>query len=148
MDAAGNDPPTGEAADPTNNEQKKAFVVNSFTIKNFYFEGVTLSTVEFPSKARTFSRSVMTQSNMTSTQEKEDSLVTMFEKNIIGASSDYDFSENEETKVINENRSRRSSTVDDERQVIQFGRLIGKQHVSAFFLVKIIINLNSLFSFR
>lgn len=58
-DEAGSDPSnvTLEANQPT-----KGYVISAFTIKRFYLEGVTFHTDEFPSRARTFSRSVMTMS--------------------------------------------------------------------------------------
>ncbi|KAB0799030.1 hypothetical protein PPYR_06910 [Photinus pyralis] len=124
MDAAGNDPPTDGTVDPNNLEQNKAFVVSSFTTKNFYFQGVTLSTVEFPSRARTFSRSVIFQSNISNTQE-EDSLITMVEKSFkmeTGECSDYTDTEEDQMAQSNE--------FENERHVIQFGRLVGKQQIS------------------
>ncbi|XP_034941345.1 autophagy-related protein 2 homolog B [Chelonus insularis] len=54
-------------SDPSNvnldaNQPTKGYVVSAFTTKRFYLEGVTFHTDEFPSRARTFSRSVMTTS--------------------------------------------------------------------------------------
>ncbi|XP_008558251.1 autophagy-related protein 2 homolog B [Microplitis demolitor] len=53
-------------SDPSNvnldANQSKGYVVSAFTTKRFYLEGVTFHTDEFPSRARTFSRSVMTTS--------------------------------------------------------------------------------------
>lgn len=54
-------------SDPNNvpldaNQSNKGYVVSAFSTKRFYLEGVTFHTDEFPSRARTFSRSVMTMS--------------------------------------------------------------------------------------
>ncbi|KAK5648479.1 hypothetical protein RI129_003371 [Pyrocoelia pectoralis] len=126
MDAAGNDPPTGESVDPNDLEQNKAFVVSSFTTKNFYFQGVTLSTVEFPSRARTFSRSVIFRSNTPNAQE-DDSLITMIERNIkIETSECLDYTDTEDQMT----QSSEKSELENERHVIQFGRLVGKQQIS------------------
>lgn len=64
LDEAGNDPPNGQATELTGQDHNKAYIVSSFTTKKFYLEGVKFSTDEFPSKARTFSRSVMSQSEL------------------------------------------------------------------------------------
>nr|XP_050867799.1 autophagy-related protein 2 homolog A isoform X1 [Vespula vulgaris] len=58
-DEAGLDP-SHTSIDP--NQSGKGYVVSAFTTKRFYLEGVTLHTDEFPSRARTFSRSIMTMS--------------------------------------------------------------------------------------
>ena len=58
-DEAGSDPVT-TAMDPS--QSQKGYIVSAFTTKRFYLEGVTFHTDEFPSRARTFSRSVMTTS--------------------------------------------------------------------------------------
>ncbi|XP_031784416.1 autophagy-related protein 2 homolog A [Nasonia vitripennis] len=57
-DEAGSDP--SHTLDP--NQSVKGYVVSAFTTKRFYLEGVTIHTDEFPSRARTFSKSVMTMS--------------------------------------------------------------------------------------
>lgn len=58
-DEAGSDPGSS-TLDP--NQASKGYVVSAFTTKRFYLEGVTFHTDEFSSRARTFSRSVMTAS--------------------------------------------------------------------------------------
>ncbi|KAG7200135.1 hypothetical protein KM043_000574 [Ampulex compressa] len=58
-DEAGLDP-SNTSLDP--GQATKGYVVSAFTIKRFYLEGVTFYTDEFPSRARTFSRSIMTTS--------------------------------------------------------------------------------------
>ncbi|XP_015509682.1 autophagy-related protein 2 homolog B [Neodiprion lecontei] len=55
-DEAGSDP-GNSTLDP--NQTSKGYVVSAFATKRFYLEGVTFHTDEFPSLARTFSRSVM-----------------------------------------------------------------------------------------
>jgi autophagy-related protein 2 len=58
-DEAGSDP-SYATLDP--NQSSKGYVVSAFSTKRFYLEGVTFHTDEFPSRARTFSKSVMTMS--------------------------------------------------------------------------------------
>jgi len=50
--------------DPSNtsldaNESAKGYIISAFSTKRFYMEGVTFHTDEFPSRARTFSRSML-----------------------------------------------------------------------------------------
>lgn len=58
-DEAGSDPNT---ANIDSNQPNKGYVISAFTTKRLSLEGVTFHTDEFPSRARTFSRSVMTTS--------------------------------------------------------------------------------------
>ncbi|XP_076666317.1 autophagy-related 2 isoform X1 [Andrena cerasifolii] len=58
-DEAGLDP-SSTSLDPS--QPTKGYVVSAFTTKRFYLEGVTFSMDEFPSCARTFSRSIITTS--------------------------------------------------------------------------------------
>ncbi|XP_033188946.1 autophagy-related 2 [Bombus vancouverensis nearcticus] len=58
-DEAGLDP-SSTSLDPS--QSTKGYVVSAFTTKRFYLEGVTFHTDEFPSRARTFSRSIITTS--------------------------------------------------------------------------------------
>ncbi|XP_053986087.1 autophagy-related protein 2 homolog B isoform X1 [Hylaeus volcanicus] len=58
-DEAGLDP-SNTSLDPS--QSTKGYVVSAFTTKRFYLEGVTFHTDEFPSSARTFSRSIITTS--------------------------------------------------------------------------------------
>ncbi|KAE8748880.1 hypothetical protein FOCC_FOCC004474 [Frankliniella occidentalis] len=60
LDEAGADPPKDSEAVP--GETGKAYHIAAFTTKKFCLEGVTIYTDEFPSQARTFSRSVMSMS--------------------------------------------------------------------------------------
>ncbi|KAK0093179.1 hypothetical protein PV326_014144 [Microctonus aethiopoides] len=60
-DEAGSDP-SNVNLDANNQQQTKGYVVSAFTTKRFYLEGVSFHIDEFPSRARTFSRSVMTTS--------------------------------------------------------------------------------------
>ena len=66
-DEAGNDP-TNINLDPS--QTNKEYVKSAFATKHFYLEGLTFHTDEFPSKARTFSRSVMTLSRESSPDSK------------------------------------------------------------------------------
>lgn len=119
-DEAGNDPPTGQAPE-TSHEQSKAYVVSSFTTKNFFLEGVAFSTVEFPSKARTFSRSVMSQSqsSVVGTKEKEDSYIALVK-------------DSEELQAEDANSSGESIEVlEENRHVILCGKLCSRQEVGA-----------------
>lgn len=59
LDEAGSDPPT-ELLD---SDKNKTYIISTFTTKKIAFEGVTFHTDEFPSKARTFSRSVLIESS-------------------------------------------------------------------------------------
>ncbi|XP_043525615.1 autophagy-related protein 2 homolog B isoform X2 [Frieseomelitta varia] len=56
-DEAGLDP-SSASLDPS--QSTKGYIVSAFTTKRFYLEGVTFHTDEFPSRARTFSRSIIT----------------------------------------------------------------------------------------
>ncbi|XP_078034719.1 autophagy-related 2 isoform X1 [Augochlora pura] len=58
-DEAGLDP-SSTSLDP--NQATKSYIVSAFTTKRFYLEGVTFYTDEFPSRARTFSRSLIATS--------------------------------------------------------------------------------------
>lgn len=51
-------------------DPKKAYLIDSFTIKDIVIEGVKLSTIEFPSVERTISRSILTNSSCTSKDEE------------------------------------------------------------------------------
>lgn len=87
-DEAGNDPLDGELNDILNQDSKKAYILQSYTVKKIIIEGVTFSTVEFSIKARTFSRSVISQSQMEHiSEEKEESFITMFERNSLNEHS-------------------------------------------------------------
>lgn len=117
-DEAGNDPPTGEASETTQ-EQSKAYVVSSFTAKNFFLEGVTFSTVEFPSRSRTFSRSVMSQSqgSIVGEKDKEDSYIALVK-------------DREELQVDDANSSGESIEVlEYNRHVVLCGKLCSRQEV-------------------
>ncbi|XP_070517195.1 autophagy-related protein 2 homolog B isoform X2 [Cardiocondyla obscurior] len=55
-DEAGLDP-SNTSLDPE--ESAKGYIISAFSTKRFYMEGVTFHTDEFPSRARTFSRSML-----------------------------------------------------------------------------------------
>lgn len=65
LDEAGSDPPT-ELLD---SDKNKTYIISTFTTKKIAFEGVTFHTDEFPSKARTFSRSVLIESSQHASSE-------------------------------------------------------------------------------
>lgn len=69
-DEAGLDP----SSTSLDSSQSKGYIVSAFTTKRFYLEGVTFHTDEFPSRARTFSRSIMSISRGST----PDSKVTFF----------------------------------------------------------------------
>lgn len=62
LDEAGSDPPNVQDVQAVPGENSKAYHIAAFTTKKFCLEGVTIYTDEFPSKARTFSKSVMSMS--------------------------------------------------------------------------------------
>ncbi|CAG9863843.1 unnamed protein product [Phyllotreta striolata] len=111
-DEAGNDP----SSDETDPESKKAFVVHSFTTRNLTVTGVTLSTVEFSSKARTFSRSVLVHSQQ---ETEHDSLVTVIENSPIA--DDSRKSTPEEPESLDD--------LNGHRYVIKFGQISGTQEI-------------------
>lgn len=129
-DEAGNDPTSDEATDLTNQESKKAFVVHSFTTKNFVISGVTFSTVEFSSKARTFSRSVLIQSQQ---ETENDSLVTVIENSSINKDDSSPKSEDDsEGEKMEEQESKEdgdNQNLGGHRHVIKFGYLSSTQEV-------------------
>ncbi|CAH0551837.1 unnamed protein product [Brassicogethes aeneus] len=61
-DESANDPPCDEATDLTNQDKTKSYLVNSYTTKRFSINKVSFSTVEFSRTHRTFSPSMMSQS--------------------------------------------------------------------------------------
>lgn len=125
FDEAGHDPSSDEITD--NTQQDKTYVVSSFTCKDLYLEGITLSTIEFPSRARTFSRSVISHSQVfDKSEEKQDSLVTMVQN-----------TDNDNNRVGNDSSSSEDcyetrDSIDDERHVIMFGKITGRQEVCFF----------------
>lgn len=121
LDEAGNDPPTGQAPESTSQEQNKAYIVSSFTSKNFYLEGVRFSTVEFPSKARTFSRSMMSQSQSSVVQEKdrEDPLTGLVQESPVDNQAESDANTSSESYDV----------FDERRHDVVFGKLCSRQEV-------------------
>lgn len=81
-DEAGLDP-SSTSLDP--DESAKGYVISAFSTKRFYMEGVTFHTDEFPSHARTFSRSLVA-----STCSTPDSKVSI-NKDLINRYYKYDF---------------------------------------------------------
>ncbi|XP_066992632.2 autophagy-related protein 2 homolog A [Anabrus simplex] len=70
FDEAGTDPPVPPDGDILLQQANKVYQVAAFTTKKFHLEGVTLYTDEFPSQARTFSRSVMSMSSSSTPESK------------------------------------------------------------------------------
>ncbi|XP_011706773.1 PREDICTED: autophagy-related protein 2 homolog B isoform X4 [Wasmannia auropunctata] len=71
-DEAGLDP-SNTSLDP--DESAKAYIISAFSTKRFYMEGVTFHTDEFPSRARTFSRSMLASTCSTpDSKQNSDSL--------------------------------------------------------------------------
>nr|CAD7441323.1 unnamed protein product [Timema bartmani] len=70
FDEAGADPPAPSTPEAQLQQGNKMYQVAAFTTKKFYLNGITLYTDEFPSKARTFSRSVMTMSSSSTPDSK------------------------------------------------------------------------------
>lgn len=81
-DEAGLDP-SNTSLDP--DESAKGYVISAFSTKRFYMEGVTFHTDEFPSHARTFSRSLVA-----STCSTPDSKVSI-NKDLVSRYYKYDF---------------------------------------------------------
>lgn len=78
-DEAGLDP-SSTSLDPS--QSTKGYVVSAFTTKRFYLEGVTFHTDEFPSRARTFSRSIITTSRGSTPDSKVTSFTRSSKKNM------------------------------------------------------------------
>ncbi|KYM93249.1 Autophagy-related protein 2 like protein A [Atta colombica] len=72
-DEAGLDP-SNTSLDP--NESAKGYIISAFSTKRFYMEGVTFHTDEFPSHARTFSKSMLASTCSTPDSKNSDSLFT------------------------------------------------------------------------
>ncbi|XP_015584958.1 autophagy-related protein 2 homolog B [Cephus cinctus] len=112
-DEAGSDPGSS-TLDP--NQGAKGYVVSAFTIKRFYLEGVTICTDEFPSRARTFSRSVMTMSRGSTPDSKN---------------SDSQFSSAQISPIQNMQTPPEGSIINNlsESNPIMFAKLAGRQEV-------------------
>lgn len=134
-DEAGNDPPPAETSEEAEGELNSTYIVPAFTTKNFRLEGVTFSTVEFPCKARTFSKSVMSQSQTSvngGDKEKEDSYVALVKDR-----SDDANTSGESIEVLEEYR-----------HVVLCGKLCGSQEVKKNYLTNSIFVIKFLcFSF-
>ncbi|CAH1999640.1 unnamed protein product [Acanthoscelides obtectus] len=128
-DESGNDPTPEEATDLTNQDSKKAYIVQSVTTKKFNIQGVTLSTVEFSSKARTFSRSVLLSQSTCQQLDKEteESVATMLNRSTIEEQT-----EEEETQVfppVDEKEKTPDPNLNGHRHVIVFGKMNGGQEI-------------------
>lgn len=74
-DEAGLDP-SNTSLDP--DESAKGYIISAFSTKRFYMEGVTFHTDEFPSRARTFSRSML--ASTCSTPDSKVNIKTCFSR--------------------------------------------------------------------
>ncbi|KYB26228.1 Autophagy-related protein 2 homolog B-like Protein [Tribolium castaneum] len=110
-DESSNDPPKEEATDLTKQDDKKAYLEQSYTARLTRLEGISISTVEFSSNARTVSQSVISESNYS---DKDDSFATILEGD-------------GEKGPQSGNQDQYSSS--DERNVIMFGKFGGKVEV-------------------
>ncbi|XP_044263557.1 autophagy-related protein 2 homolog A isoform X3 [Tribolium madens] len=110
-DESSNDPPKEEATDLTKQDDKKAYLEQSYTARLTRLEGISISTVEFSSNARTVSQSVISESNY---YDKDDSFATIIEGDSEKCSK-------------SSNQDQYSSS--DERNVIMFGKFGGKVEV-------------------
>jgi autophagy-related protein 2 len=70
FDEAGTDPPNPTPGEAYLQQGNKMYQVAAFTTRKFCLEGITMYTDEFPSRARTFSRSVMSLSNSSTPDSK------------------------------------------------------------------------------
>ncbi|CAL7949589.1 unnamed protein product [Xylocopa violacea] len=112
-DEAGLDP-SNTSLDPS--QPTKGYVVSAFTTKRFYLEGVTFHIDEFPSRARTFSRSIIT----TSRGSTPDS------KNSDGQFSSAQISPNQNTQTPLEGNIINNLS---ESNPIMFAKLAGRQEI-------------------
>ncbi|XP_017890148.1 autophagy-related protein 2 homolog B isoform X2 [Ceratina calcarata] len=112
-DEAGLDP-SSTSLDPS--QSTKGYVVSAFTTKRFCLEGVTFHTDEFPSRARTFSRSIIT----TSRGSTPDS------KNSDGQFSSAQISPNQNTQTPPERNIINNLS---ESNPIMFAKLAGRQEI-------------------
>lgn len=112
-DEAGLDP-SSTSLDPS--QSTKGYVVSAFTTKRFYLEGVTFHTDEFPSRARTFSRSIITSSRGSTPESKN---------------SDYHFSSVQVSSTQNIQTSPEGNIINNlsESNPIMFAKLAGRQEI-------------------
>ncbi|KAL3285630.1 hypothetical protein HHI36_000162 [Cryptolaemus montrouzieri] len=122
-DEAGNDPYKAEASEQDDETAKKAYVVQTFTTKNFNIEGVTVSTVEFPSKARTFSRSMMSNLSQDNDDDGQHSFTTFVDN------SDEEEDDKEEFVASQSSADAGSklNEFEDQRHVVLFAKFSKKQ---------------------
>ncbi|CAK9813594.1 Autophagy-related protein 2 homolog B [Anthophora quadrimaculata] len=112
-DEAGLDP-SSTSLDPS--QSTKGYVVSAFTTKRFYLEGVSFHTDEFPSRARTFSRSIITTSSG-STPDSKNSDAQLFSAQI---SPNHNTQSPTEGNIINNL---------NESNPIMFAKLAGRQEI-------------------
>ncbi|XP_012275672.1 autophagy-related protein 2 homolog B isoform X2 [Orussus abietinus] len=112
-DEAGSDPYNVNA---DANQPAQGYVASAFMIKRFYLEGVTFHTDEFPSRSRTFSRSIMTTSRGSTPDSKN---------------SDVQFSSAQISPLQNANTPPERNIMNalSESHPILFAKLAGRQEV-------------------
>ncbi|XP_066590734.1 autophagy-related protein 2 homolog B isoform X2 [Prorops nasuta] len=114
-DEAGSDP-CNSSLDP--NQSAKSYVVSAFSTKRFYLEGVSLHTDEFPSRARTFSRSIITTSRSS----------TPNSKNSDGQFSSAQISPVQNSCIITPPEKNVINTLSESNSII-FAKLTGRQEI-------------------
>lgn len=138
-DEAGNDP-AEDVTDPSNQNLKKAYIVQSYTVKKLIIEGITFSTMEFSVKARTFSRSVIFQSQMdVINEDQEQSFISTFERNSLNEQLSIEQQSVDPTVSVNT----LNDVVEKYRHVIMFGKVSSTQEVS--YLNNNLFNINHSF---
>ena len=118
-DESSSDPPKEEATDLSKQDEKKAYLEQSYTARSTRLEGITVSTVEFSSKARTVSQSAMSES---SCFDKEDSFASIIERSSASEGNDV-----KPSFKLGTDQDQYGSS--DERNVIMFGQFGGKVEV-------------------
>ncbi|XP_021929227.1 autophagy-related protein 2 homolog B-like isoform X2 [Zootermopsis nevadensis] len=127
FDEAGTDPPNSTPGEAYLQQGNKTYQVAAFTARKFCLEGITMYTDEFPSRARTFSRSVTSLSN-SSTPDSKNSDSNFGTAPVTPASQSPSTSHiaSVQESVINEKTSHYSN-LSLEPDPILFGKLSGRQ---------------------
>lgn len=129
FDEAGTDPPNSTPGETYFQQGNKVYQVAAFTARKFYLEGITMYTDEFPSRARTFSRSVMSLSS-SSTPDSKNSDSNFGTAPVTPASQSPSSSHiaSMQESVINDKTSHHSN-LSLEPDPILFGKLAGRQEI-------------------
>ncbi|GFG37838.1 hypothetical protein Cfor_03151 [Coptotermes formosanus] len=128
-DEAGTDPPNSTPSETYLQQGNKGYQVAAFTARKFCLEGITMYTDEFPSRARTFSRSVMSLSS-SSTPDSKNSDSNFGTAPVTPASQSPSSSHiaSMQESVINDKTSHHSN-LSLEPDPILFGKLAGRQDI-------------------